>query len=150
AVQVSGGRFERNTCTNAGCEGAGLAANGLITISGTQFVTNTSGLAGAAAGFGPIEATNSLFQANSCRDSGCLGAGVYAAGVLTLTHTDFISNTAITAAGGAVGLGAVTVTGGRFERNVCTGTTCAGGALAANTSVVISGTQFLTNSSGFE
>jgi predicted outer membrane repeat protein len=97
--------------------------------------------------------TNSLFEDNVCNHANCDGGGLYLNSsfvtvTLSLTDTDFVNNTAGRAGGGVVAntfrVNTV-VTGGRFEGNQA-GIGDGGGMVVYG--VVLSGTQFLTNTSG--
>ena len=76
------------------------------------------------------------------------GGGVYVTGDLTLSGTTFIDNESAYQGGGANAAGAVTITAGLFQNNRCT-VGCYGGALYAGSTLVLTGTQFLTNTSVF-
>ncbi len=144
---VTGGRFERNTCAGAACQGGGLNVDGL-TLSGTQFISNSAaGQGGGVWANSAARLTIASFQGNRCTDSACLGGGLYGVASLTLTNTDFISNTASGNGGGAWAAGAATLTGGHFQGNTCSADPCQGGGLLANSSLTLSGTQFSSNQS---
>ena len=84
----------------------------------------------------------------SSGNGGAVTAG--AGSPLALTNTSVISSTAAGAGGGGglYATAAVRATGGRFQNNACTNANCFGGGLSAST-LVISGTRFITNTGGF-
>lgn len=74
------------------------------------------------------------------------GGGVYvSSGSLTLDNVDVLSNTASGSGGGVWASGAMTVTGGLFQNNLCTGSSCNGGGLYGGGTLVVSGTKFVSN-----
>jgi predicted outer membrane repeat protein len=82
--------------------------------------------------------------------AGYRGGGLYAHSTspLTLHNVSFISNTAGFFGGAAFVFTDTAIYGGRFERNACTQANCWGGALYADSAVVVDGTDFITNTSG--
>ena len=68
-----------------------------------------------------------------------------AEGPLTLTGTQFVSNTAPGGGGGVFALDTTTVVGGLFEDNHCTQTNCFGGGLFSGYALAVTDTQFLRN-----
>ncbi len=142
---VSGGLFQGNTCTDSDCNGGGMVADGPLTLTGTQFLGNVSG--GSGGGLQAVEAASvseALFQANACLSANCQGAGVFGFAGVTLTDTLFLTNTAVGDGAGAAAV-TVTVNGGLFQANTCTGAACDGGALLSSASLSVKGTQFLGN-----
>lgn len=134
--------------TNSG-QGGGVYAAGPLTITGSLFEANGSGAHGGGvyAG-GPLIVTSSTFRYNACAGSGnCHGGGLYTANTLTLTDTQFISNTANGLGGGAFALTGAQVDGGLFEDNYSKDFTfgTGGGGLYAERSLVVTGTQFISN-----
>ncbi len=74
------------------------------------------------------------------------GGGVsVTSGPLTLENVDVLSNTASGNGGGVSVSGALTVTGGLFQNNLCTGASCYGGGLYAGGTSTLSGTLFVSN-----
>lgn len=145
-VALSGGRFQGNTCTETGCLGGGLFTDVALTVTGTQFIDNSSQASGGGVRAGDsVTVTNGRFERNTCAENGCEGGGLYANGALTLTGTDFITNSSRSDGGGAWATGAVTVTNGRLQGNDCTQEPCHGGALLADGTLVLSGTAVLSN-----
>jgi hypothetical protein len=105
ATSIAGGRFERNTCTNASyCFGGGLATYGALTITGAQFVNNGSeGDGGAVAAFNEVMITNTLFQDNACTVAACLGGALFINYTADVLNSSFSGNHA-TGRGGGVGI----------------------------------------------
>ena len=138
ALSLVGGAVENNQ----GQDGAGLYANSTLALTGTRVESNTA-LAGGWAGGAYVGTTASLngavFQGNT---SAARGGGLYVEGELTLTDTQFISNTA-NEGGGVNARDIVNVTGGAFIGN--RGTTKHGG-LYARGALVLANTRFIGNS----
>jgi predicted outer membrane repeat protein len=145
AMTLNGGRFQGNNCTDDGCNGGALYADSTVALTGTQFLTNTSRANGGAVYAGDSTLTNGLFQGNRCTQADCYGGGYFASQTLRLTSTNFISNTSMSYGGGLAAQGAVTVTSGSFQRNLCGPAFCYGGGLAGQASLVMTGTQFISN-----
>lgn len=154
-ARISGGLFERNRCNGFNCAGGGSISRGL-TVSGTQYISNTSqGKGGGASSyFLGVTVTGGQFAGNRCLGLGCQGGGLNAEAGAVLTATQFISNSSEFDGGGVRAQGGpVVVTGGRFERNTCTNSVCSGGGLAAFTlvpSLVLVDTDFYSNTVGFD
>jgi predicted outer membrane repeat protein len=118
------GSFQLNVVSTTSGLGGGLLVRNALSLSDTQFLTN----------------------------SAFAGGGAYISGTLVVTGGQFISNTAGDglgfggAGGGVYVVGAATLSGARFERNreVNFGT-ADGGGLFALRSLVLSGTQFISN-----
>ena len=152
---ISGSLFRSNT---AGSDTGALYVNGSLVVSGTQFIGNTSsgddnyGMgAGAVYGGGDVTIVNSLFQENKALN-GFNAGGLYSYNsVVTITNTDFISNTA----GGSYGAlfveafegGApvLSISGGRFQGNEAGDDA---GAIGSGGQLVIDSAQFQENQSG--
>jgi hypothetical protein len=147
---VTNGRFERNACTAAGCQGGGLNT-GSLELSGTQFISNTSVDQGAGAwAFSPATLTGARFQGNNCTGAGCKGGGLYSSSGLVLNSTDFISNSSLSNGGGAFAFAQATLAGGSFLGNQCTSAAvggCQGGGLYSGAPLVLTSTDFISNSS---
>ena len=145
AAQLTNGLFQNNSTNSAG---GGLYANTTLTLTGVQFLSNTAISSGGGAYIGgafvsgAAQLTNGLFQNNSTNNS---GGGLNANSTLTLTGTQFLSNTAQGFGGGAFVSGAAQLTNGLFQSN--TSLIHSGGGLYANSTLVLTGTQFLGNTS---
>jgi CSLREA domain-containing protein len=135
---------------NSSYGGAVYAANGL-TLHGVfiwdSLVLGQGGGGGAVwVNSGPTDVTDSDFRYNTANNIG----GLVALGPLTLNNTNFVSNTTTgtSLGGGGVYAGdGITITGSVFQDNVGTDASNHGGALyVAAGGVMISGTQFLNNS----
>lgn len=128
-------------------KGAGVNAAGALTLSDMIVSGNTitgvaSNSGGGAYAGGAASVSDTIFRNNKANGS---GGGIFAASVLALTGTQFISNTTSNVSsigGGAYAQGAATINGGLFQRNTAGG--YAGGLLAAST-LALSGTQFISN-----
>lgn len=84
----------------------------------------------------------------SSGNGGAVAAG--AGSPLNLTNVNVISSTAAGAGGGGgiYASAAISAAGGRFQNNACTNANCFGGGLSAST-LVLTGTRFITNTAGF-
>jgi uncharacterized repeat protein (TIGR01451 family) len=143
AAILNSGLFQNNQST--GGSGGGLFA-GTLALTGTQFLSNTARFVGGGAWVQGAATLNSgLFQNNQSTHS---AGGGLSAGTLGLTGTQFFSNTAAFEGGGAFALGAATLNSGLFQNNQSTGSN--GGGLFANSTLALSGTQFLSNTVAFE
>ncbi len=147
-VQVSGGRFEKNWAVDtASSVGGGLSVSSLI-ATGTQFVENGAASAGGANANGGAAITGARFERNQSVGLDGNGGGLVAAPTVYLTDTDFISNTAQNAGGGATCAYTTTVRGGRFEdnRSLGTGLMSGAGGLGTQGALDLRGTVFSRNS----
>jgi predicted outer membrane repeat protein len=147
AVTLNGGRFQSNSCTNDGCYGAALTADTTVALTGTQFLTNTSRFNGGAVYAGGSTLTNALFLGNRCTQDGCDGGAYYVWEPTVITGTDFISNSSRYHGGGLDSQEAITITGGSFQRNLCNYLDCYGGGVHTTGALVVTGTQFISNTS---
>ena len=144
AAMLNGGLFQGNQCTLDGCNGGGLRTFSILALTGTQFLSNSaSATGGGVSAFGAATLNGGLFQGNAASQ----GGGLFANDTLALTGTQFFSNTAGFYGGAVRAWGAVVVNGGLFQANQCTQASCSGGGLSALTSVALSGTQFISNTS---
>jgi predicted outer membrane repeat protein len=121
-------------------------AGSSLALSGTQVISNSSGNHGAGAfATGPATLSGGLFQINACTQANCSGGGLYAQAALTVTATTFDGNSALSDGGGAYAGGDAALAQGVFQNNTCTQAGCRGGGLHAVQGLVLTGTQFLTN-----
>jgi hypothetical protein len=145
---VDGGLFQLNQCTDPACTGGGLSVDASMTLTNTQFLSNTSGSFGGGAYVQSVaKLSGGLFQANQCVTSGlsCRGGGLYSFGSVNMTGTVFLSNTAQADGGGLHTQSLATLNNGRFERNQCLDASCNGGGVLAIGTLSLTGTQFVTN-----
>ena len=144
AATLNGGLFQQNASTAN--DGGGLYVKAALTLTGTQFISNTASGGGGASVLGAATLNGGLFRNNTGRDpiSGFAnGGGLLVTGTLTLTGTQFVGNVADYNGGGAYVSGTVSLNGGLFQNNSSDG--AYGGGLYANASLVLSGTQFIGN-----
>jgi predicted outer membrane repeat protein len=169
AATVTGGRFERNFATSNGYGGAIYVAGSLLTISGTQFLTNTAtgpggatlanattltnttyinnsagSWGGGAEAFGPIQVFDSLFQNNRTQAN---GGGLSSGSTVFVTNSQFINNTAQgdgTLGGGAIGA-SLSITAHDSQFNGNTANTSPGGALATTQNLYLYRSDFSGN-----
>jgi predicted outer membrane repeat protein len=147
---VSGGSVQNNRCTQDVCQGGGLYAGSGLNLAGASVISNSSRWNGAGIfALGPVTLSGGSFQRNQCTQAGCGAGGLYAGGLLSLNGTQFIGNTSLGGAGGLYAPLDAAIDGGLFQDNHCTEDTCFGGALYANSSLVMAGTQFLGNTSRY-
>jgi len=147
AVNLTGGLFQNNRCVGVPCFGGGLLVEGPLNITGTHFIGNVSQRDGGAVFVqGVTTVTNGLFQNNQCAGSACEGGGLNARDVLTVNNSVFMSNTAQSGGGGLYGV-KTTLTGSIFQGNQCVGSFCSGGALLNVNELILSATQFISNTS---
>ena len=140
-VQASDCRFEGNRAGRAG----GVYAVGSLTLSNTQFVSNRARrCAGGAYASSTVQASDCLFEGNQAELE--YGGGLCADGNVTLSNTQFISNSARLYGGGALSYSTVKATACHFEGNQAKGDS--GGGVFATASLTLSNTQFINNSAG--
>jgi hypothetical protein len=152
-VRVTSARFERNRVTSSG-NGGGLYASASLSLTNTQFISNSApnsgGGAYSGASSGAVNVADSRFENNRVTSDSGNGGGLYASGSLpSLTGTQFISNSAPNSGGGAysgASSGVVNVADSRFENNHSTGDFANGGGLYASASLSLTNTQFISNS----
>ncbi len=114
SLSVSDLTFTNGYCT--GCTGGAIHSAGPLTLTNTEFLTNSvesteqTGAAGGAVAIvdgATLEITNSTFGQNSAVDTfgvGAFGGAIYNAGQMTLSHSTFFQNQATTF-GGAIANG---------------------------------------------
>lgn len=146
-VVLNGGRFENNTCTGVGCFGGGLFVTNTLTITGTEFISNTAYFSGGAFAEKNTALNSSRFERNVCTGASCFGGGLNTHGDLVMTGTQFISNTAPNRAGGLDVWGVTVITNSLFQGNSTSGF---GGGLYVDDIASVTGTLFISNTSGFE
>jgi predicted outer membrane repeat protein len=166
-VNLSGGSYRSNSAT---VDGGGLNVGGNLSMVLIDLISNTAGNDGGAVHaqnaatfnfinvvnnsatsgggglyvYGPLTATNSRFENNS----GDNGGGAYVGGVANLVNTVLVSNTAVTGHGGGLkGWAEVDAVNSTFIANHCDGATCKGGGLFAEDILVLTNTDFLSNTS---
>ena len=109
--------------------GGGLYTGGGAIFTNTQFISNTSqNNAGGAWVNNDALVTGGRFERNTCAGAACQGGGLNVDG-LTLSGTQFISNSAAGQGGGAWANSAARLTNASFQDNKCTDSACLGGGL---------------------
>jgi hypothetical protein len=149
-LMLTGTQFLSNTAGYA-CSGAGAYANGAATLNIGLFQNNTASNSGGGAWVGGAATLNGgLFQNNTASGADG-GGGLYSNGTLALTGTQFLSNTAYgsggVGGGGVLVSDAATLNGGLFQNN--TDSTGNGGGLWAYNTLALTGTRFLSNTTGY-
>ncbi len=149
-VVSTGGQFLNNRCAGADCVGGALRALSGLLLTQAAVISNSSGSHGAGIyANGPVTISASLFSRNACTQPGCGAAALLAAGPLSITGAQFISNTSLGSAGAVYAPFATRIAGSLFQENRCTEDTCFAGALYANSSLILTSTQFLSNTSRY-
>ena len=148
-LTVSDSRFERNQCTGF-CSGAGLFAQGALTLTNTIVQSNTSAYnGGGAGGVTSVLVTGGVFENNTSNTSGYGGGGLVAFGTADISGTQFISNSAYTYGGGLFGWLTTTLTNTVFISNSAVYTNARGGAVFVDDGALsIFGGEFAGNTSG--
>jgi predicted outer membrane repeat protein len=170
--RVLGSRFDHNTAGTGGWGGAIYVGGPSLTISATQFLTNTAeyygggttsnvtsvtnstyqgntaqGYGGGLEGFGITRVVNSLFQNNNTQLN---GGGISCGSTLSITDTQFINNLAHgdgqVGGGGVAASHTINVYKSRFERN--SAPSVRGGAIYAVNGLNLNDTQILGNTAG--
>ncbi len=153
-VVLINSHFENNRCTDTGCDGGGLYLSrafnaSALTLLNTDFISNTAGRSGGGAyGTNLVSLTGGRFERNQASGSGLTfsdgGGGLYA-GTLSLSGTQFISNTSLKDGGGVWAGATASLTGGRFEGNA---SSRHGGGLAVRafaSPLTLRDTRFISN-----
>jgi fibronectin-binding autotransporter adhesin len=147
---IAGGLFQNNACIDpAGCAGGALYVEGSVTLTDTEFLSNTSQFAGGAINtVGTIKMTGGSVQNSRCYHALCTGGGLMAEGDIFLTNT-LVSGNRSQGDGGAASGSQIILVGGRIENNTCLEASCLGGGLSAER-LALTGTQVLSNTSGLD
>jgi predicted outer membrane repeat protein len=144
-VNIIGGHFIKNRNTSPLASGGGVSAHG-VTISGTRFLSNTSMLMGGAIASSQVTVIDGHFEDNLAFQD---GGAIFVGSALQMTNTEVSNNSAGGNGCGVYNNGGTTlVTGGRFVGNRCwnSDTTAGiGGGLFTWDVLVLSGTQFISN-----
>jgi predicted outer membrane repeat protein len=157
AIYQSGGALALQDVTvsnnQSQSDGGGIAARAPVTMSGGSFFANVASSSGGGLyqePFGPA----SLVVAGTTwtENRASTGGGIYTYAPLVITGAEFVSNTGKAYGGGLFSNAASVLIGGRFVSNTTTitvpGSLIGGGAIYADSgSLVISGTEFINNSS---
>ncbi|MCP4362090.1 MAG: hypothetical protein GY796_29125, partial [Chloroflexi bacterium] len=153
--QVTGGLFQENSAQASGgaFSWGGGALNigaGRLTISGSQFLTNSapanSGYGGAILVGIDMTATNTIFQGNQAIVGGAIGTNPFASGIImNLNDTTLIANQASGVGGGAVLVENAQFNGGLVQGNSTPGS---GGGVYTDGWLRMTGTQVLSNTAG--
>jgi hypothetical protein len=141
-VDVTGSRIELNT---SGSQGGGIFARGSAALTSTLVLSNTAGLYGGGLHVqdGRVDLNGGLFSNN--RALGDNGGGVNVNNSISITGTQFISNTSNNNGGALLQWNAgytVTVINARFERN--TAKSQGGGASVAG-ALIVGNATFVSN-----
>jgi predicted outer membrane repeat protein len=143
----NGGSISNNTAASGKGGGLYMTGNSTVTLLASNISGNSAGSYGGGiyAG-GSITLPGIQLSNNSATD----GGGVYAGGVANLNNTVLLSNTATTGNGGGLsGWAEVVAVNSTFTANQCDGATCEGGGLYTNNLLVLTNTDFLSNTSAY-
>ncbi|NKQ36811.1 MAG: hypothetical protein HF973_14505 [Chloroflexi bacterium] len=138
--------FANNQCDNtpSSCSGGGLATDGPALLVNTVFTGNISRGDGAGLwAFGLVTVTNGRFQNNRAINIGppAIGGGIFTSEPLTISGTQFISNSA-DVGGGLTTRGVITVQNAIFADNRAASD---GGGLYVGNTAIITQSQFSGN-----
>ncbi|MCB0037439.1 MAG: hypothetical protein KDE51_25585, partial [Anaerolineales bacterium] len=140
---------ESDISYNGNTDGVGgLYIQGNVTVDRSTFLGNIMngfhtdmGGGGGVKSDGYVTVTNSLFQENSCVN-GCYGGSIYAKKGLTISNTEFISNSAEHFGGAAFTHGTAYITNSTFISNAAVNG--AGGVMYAS-EAYIANSRFIAN-----
>jgi predicted outer membrane repeat protein len=147
-VTLTNSLFQGNTCSQNNCTGGGLYAVGRVTLTNAGLLDNRALFDGGGLWANDaVVLTFGHLQGNACSQDNCRGGGLHAVSDLTVTGTDFLSNTARAGGGGVFANIAATaqLNGALFQGNHCTQTLCLGGGLEVLGSAALTSTRFLNN-----
>lgn len=146
SAQVINSRFENNQCTTSTCRGGALWVALPLTVSDTDFISNTAhDNSGAVFAGQVVNLSGGLFQNNRCVGVPCVGGGLTVSGRSNLTGTHFIDNTSFSSGGAVFSNYPITVTNALFQGNHCTGSSCHGGGVNVNDALTVIDTVFISN-----
>lgn len=139
--------LDSNTASD-GRIGGGIGSFSSLTLVDVEFLNNTARDGGGLYIYGDTILTDCVFINNSATNVSSAsegGGAIHVEGNLRIFNTDFISNSAYRG-GGIHASGEVHLLGGRFIENHTTNSYAPGGGISAS-SVIVSGTKFLSNTS---
>lgn len=136
-AQITDALFRKNSSVSSG--GGGLQAEDTLTLIGSIFEENTAKYGAGAYVDASAQVRGGRFQNNN-------GGALSVAGALTLTGTQFLSNTTTGYGGGVDVRGAAQVNGGLFQNNSSSSLGGGGGGMYVGSTLVMTGTSFLNNS----
>lgn len=126
----------------SGAGGGVYISNGSLSIANCDIVDNSANYGGGIYqdGSGQVNISDSIIERNQ---AGTQGGGLYITGDVTLTDTLVLTNTSGSFGGGiSVWTGDLFLIGGTFANNRAGGN---GGGANVNSSIYITGTQFISN-----
>jgi predicted outer membrane repeat protein len=140
-LTITNALFQDNSCTASSCDGGGLFSFSQTNIQDTQFLNNTvQDQGGGLAAPGVLTITGGLFQNNQAGS----GGGLFAQNQVTIQTTHFANNNARSFGGGIYSLATSALTDVLFIENQST--TGKGGALYSDGDSHLSRVQFIRNS----
>jgi predicted outer membrane repeat protein len=139
-----------NTSQGSTYVGGGIYSEAPLTLTNVTIAHNA-----AASSGGGVYVNNSLslsggkFENNACANLTCDGGGLWATTV-SMSGTQFLTNTAMRRGGGLFAASSITLTGGlfRYNRIITDATLSLGGGLYVDAPTFLSGTQFISNQVG--
>jgi predicted outer membrane repeat protein len=139
-LTITDALFQENSCIASSCDGGGLFSFSQTSIHDTQFLGNSvQDQGGGLAAPGILTVTGGLFQNNQAST----GGGLFAQNQLTIQMTQFIGNIARGFGGGIYSLGTSSLTDVLFVNNQCTNGK--GGALYSDGNMTVNKVQFIRN-----
>lgn len=149
-LNVTGSTFTNNSAT--GGAGGAILNEGPLTVSSTTFSGNSASTRGGAIDTFDIPGADTTVGDSSFfgNTAGTFGGAVHHhLSALTVTTSDFFSNSAVDGGAAIEGFGAWQITDSYFESNIATAGTGEGGALRyIGDSMMVSGSTFSNNFAG--
>ncbi len=135
AFQVTGSEFSAN---NARVSGGGIYNEDVLTVTGSDFISNTTARGGGIYNTGLMTVIHSTFFNNSVSSN---GGGIHNVSVLTVTNSTFYSNTAGWG-GGIENFDVLNVVNSTFYSNTVADT---GGGICSHGTLTVTNSTFYSN-----
>ena len=137
----------RNGVVTGSNNGGAIYTSSPLTLTAVSILTSRAYWGGGVYALDDVVVNNSRFEdnfasgvdtSNNARNG---GGGLWVTGDLVVHDTAFVANRTLGDGGGVSARGAVTITGGIFERNLLTASISSGAAMAITGTLFMSGTQ---------
>jgi CSLREA domain-containing protein len=138
ALQLSNSAFSAN---NARVSGGGIYNEDTLSVTGSDFVSNTTARGGGIHNTSQLTVVDSTFSDNRVALN---GGGIFNTSVLTVTRSTFYSNTA-EFGGGLENFDLVNVTSSTFYSNTVADT---GGGICSHGTLTVTNSTFYSNTAG--
>jgi CSLREA domain-containing protein len=138
AFQVTDSEFSAN---NARVSGGGIYNEDVLTVTGSDFISNTTARGGGIHNTSELTVVDSIFSNNSVSSN---GGGIHNTSVLTVTNSTFYSNTAEWG-GGIENFDVLNVTNSTFYSNTVVDT---GGGICSHGALTMTNSTFYSNTAG--